>query len=47
MTSDCPYRKTMNHKDALEEIQRCAGLQFDPKLVVQFMAAIESRESRN
>ncbi|HWQ75835.1 MAG TPA: diguanylate cyclase [Syntrophomonas sp.] len=36
MTSDRPYRKAMPHEDAIEELKRCAGTQFDPELVEQF-----------
>jgi diguanylate cyclase (GGDEF)-like protein len=47
MTNDRPYRKAMSNKAALEEIRRYAGFQFDPKLVAQFIAMIESRAFRN
>jgi diguanylate cyclase (GGDEF)-like protein len=32
MTSDRPYRKAMPHSDAVGELSRCAGSQFDPKV---------------
>lgn len=32
MTSDRPYRKGMPREQALEEIKRCSGSQFDPKV---------------
>jgi len=38
MTSDRPYRKAMSHEAALNELTRCAGTQFDPKLVGLFVA---------
>ena len=38
MTSDRPYRQGMSHEDALLEIQRCSGTQFDPDIVRVFLA---------
>lgn len=32
MTSDRAYRKALPHEAAIEEIKRCSGTQFDPKL---------------
>jgi len=32
MTSDRPYRARMPHADALAELARCAGTQFDPRV---------------
>jgi len=37
MTSDRPYRKAMRHEEALQELKRYAGTQFDPKLVLIFV----------
>jgi len=37
MTSDRPYRKAMNHETAVAELKRCAGTQFDPKIVDKFI----------
>jgi len=36
MTNDRPYRKAMFHNDAISELERCAGTQFDPELVTIF-----------
>ena len=32
MTSERPYKRAIDAEDALQEIQRCAGTQFDPTL---------------
>jgi len=42
MTSDRPYRKGKSPREALEEIQRCAGKHFDPQLVEVFTVALEN-----
>jgi putative nucleotidyltransferase with HDIG domain len=39
MTSDRPYRAACPAEAALEELQRCAGTQFDPELAEAFIAA--------
>ncbi len=39
MTSKRPYRKTRSHEDALQEILRHAGTQFDPEVVRAFLDA--------
>ena len=33
MTTNRSYRQAMSHADALEELRRCAGTQFDPTVV--------------
>jgi len=38
ITSDRPYRKARPFADAREEIIRCGGTQFDPKVVEAFLA---------
>jgi len=42
MTSKRPYRKTRTHEDAMQEIMRHAGTQFDP-VVVRALAEAERR----
>jgi HD-GYP domain-containing protein (c-di-GMP phosphodiesterase class II) len=39
MTTNRSYRQAMSHHDAVEELRRCAGAQFDPR-VVEALAAI-------
>lgn len=36
MTNDRPYRKALSTQDAIEEIRRCSGTQFDPELILVF-----------
>lgn len=33
MTNDRPYRKAMTSEEAIMELKRCSGTQFDPKLI--------------
>lgn len=37
MTNDRPYRKAMSDKEAIAEIERCRGSQFDPELADKFI----------
>lgn len=41
MTSDRPYRKALTHEQALRELKRCAGTQFDPDLVQKVVPILE------
>lgn len=41
MLSDWPYRKALPMSQARGEIQRCAGTQFDPKIVETFLTIPE------
>ena len=42
MTSNRPYNKTKNYEEALQELERCSGSQFDPYIVKKFIEAIRS-----
>jgi putative nucleotidyltransferase with HDIG domain len=42
MTSDRPYRKAMTPEEALQEILRCGGTQFDPLVVEAFLDIYEA-----
>ncbi len=43
MLSDWPYRNALSMSQAREEIRRCAGTQFDPKIVEVFITIPESQ----
>jgi HD-GYP domain-containing protein (c-di-GMP phosphodiesterase class II) len=43
MTSDRAYRVAVRVDDALEEIDRCAGSQFDPEVTAAFLEAWQTR----
>ena len=45
MTSDRPYRKSLGHGTAIEELKRSAGQQFDPDIVALFMDILNSNEA--
>jgi diguanylate cyclase (GGDEF)-like protein/PAS domain S-box-containing protein len=40
MISGRPYKKAISHREALEEIERCAGTQFEPALVDLFVRIV-------
>ncbi len=42
MTSHRPYQRTRTHAQALAELHRCAGTQFDPALLQCFCAGLET-----
>jgi len=41
MTADRPYRRTPGREKAIEELKRCSGTQFDPKVVEVFVRELE------
>jgi PAS domain S-box-containing protein/putative nucleotidyltransferase with HDIG domain len=43
ITADRPYRRSPGHAWALEEIQRCSGSQFDPRVAEAFLRALEKK----
>ena len=44
MTNDRPYHKGISAQEALEEINRCAGKQFDPDLAMKFIEIVSKLE---
>jgi HD-GYP domain-containing protein (c-di-GMP phosphodiesterase class II) len=38
MTSDRPYRPALSHEDAMNEVRRCSGTQFDPEVADAFLS---------
>lgn len=45
MTSSRSYREALSHQQALDEIKRCSGTQFDPKLAELFISISDEIES--
>lgn len=45
MTSNRPYSKRKTHEEAIEELNKCSGTQFDPAIVKEFIEVI--RENKN
>jgi HD-GYP domain-containing protein (c-di-GMP phosphodiesterase class II) len=42
MTAGRPYREAYTEGEAVEEIRRCAGTQFDPRVVEEFARVLET-----
>jgi len=48
MTSDRPYRSAMSYEDAMDELRRHSGTQFDPDVIAVFEKLMEDQpELRN
>lgn len=43
MTSGRPYRKAVSYEEARDEIKRCSGTQFDPKVAEAFLKVPKER----
>ncbi len=41
LTTDRPYRTARTHDEAVAELQRCEGTQFDPEVVLAFSEAFQ------
>jgi HD-GYP domain-containing protein (c-di-GMP phosphodiesterase class II) len=46
MTSERPYAAARTPQEALDELRRCAGTQFDPAVVETFRAVVAERSLR-
>lgn len=44
MINDKPYRKAMTKDEAIEELKRCSGTQFDSEVVKQFIKILSFKE---
>ncbi len=44
MTSDRPYRRALSREEALAEVERCAGTQFDPMIARAFLKVFGEAE---
>ena len=43
MTSERPYRTPMTAEEAMAELRRCSGTQFDPRVVEAVVAVVTER----
>jgi HD-GYP domain-containing protein (c-di-GMP phosphodiesterase class II) len=43
MSSDRLHRPAVSYEEALTEVERCAGSQFDPDVVSAFLAVVGGR----
>jgi two-component system cell cycle response regulator len=46
MTSDRPYARRKSVAEAIDEMERCAGSQFDPRVVLALRASLEKSGRR-
>ncbi|HET9001489.1 MAG TPA: HD domain-containing phosphohydrolase [bacterium] len=46
ITDDRPYKKARTHEEAVAELHRCAGTQFDPRVVPAFCTVVEHKRER-
>ena len=43
MTTDRPYRRALAGEEALAELRRCTGSQFDPDVIDALIAALAAQ----
>lgn len=46
MTSERPYKPRLSDEEAINEIKRCSGTQFEPEVVEAFLALIEKEKKK-
>ncbi|MBU1486586.1 HD domain-containing protein, partial [bacterium] len=46
MVTDRPYRKALSKEEAITELRRCSGKQFDPEIVAAFILAMKEKEKK-
>jgi HD-GYP domain-containing protein (c-di-GMP phosphodiesterase class II) len=46
ITDERPYKRARSHAEATAELRRCAGTQFDPRVVDVFCRVLEERDGR-
>lgn len=47
ITSDRPYRNKRTHQEAISEIKKCSGTQFDPQIAEVFVRTYEKNQFSN
>jgi HD-GYP domain-containing protein (c-di-GMP phosphodiesterase class II) len=47
MLSDRPYRSAMTVEEAIEELRRCSGGQFDPAIVEKLVGVLSKRKAES
>lgn len=47
MVHDRPYHKAISEAEAREELMRCAGTQFDPKIVEAYLELLKKKDAAN
>jgi HD-GYP domain-containing protein (c-di-GMP phosphodiesterase class II) len=47
MISNVPYKSPCTFEDALDELRRCSGTQFDPKIVMAFLNWLQMLDERS
>lgn len=43
MMTERPYKRAMTHQEAMEELQKCMGTQFDPEVVQKFVTYLNNQ----